>query len=603
MPTAATDPRVCRDQRRGSLARLAAVLACAGLVGLVGARFERERPRTAEIHYELAHDPSAACWRVSLRATAIDPGAGAIRIVLEDWGEWTEIDSLYLRELRVHPAALPDPGSPAMLVIDTPPGWDGTLDASYVLSLTRSGSRAQQSHGLLPSHEGIDAAGFSINTLVDLMQGEQRLQAQRTIRFVAPPDVTIATGWGGVSRGTQEVRFDHPIDNVPLVFGHASGISSHEAGGLRYEVAQFGTGRDITREVLRVAQALVPLYGRHSGRAQVEPVRIFLTSLKSGGTNTDHGCIVGYPSSDFDGALSPEFIRLVAHELFHVWLGGFLAPPEDESLVWFHEGFTEYFAVWHVAAAAQAAPEWFAERVAATDAAARASQSFGRVAFADPGVRWRDGDGPNETLGYRGGATLAFLADVELRRQGRPGLMQLVADLLEGGAPLELAAIREWMGSNGLGEFHASFVAKPAPLPDVDQTLREIGFETSDREASLTYLGIQIDDGESPARIVALDPDGPAARAGFEIGDRILDCSPPRPNPPRIGSQVTTRYRFGLNRIASGAKVATIEVSREGRRLSLSIQPQLVPGGLRTAYRRHGEEIERFLRYEAPRER
>ena len=48
--------------------------------------------------------------------------------------------------------------------------------------------------------------------------------------------------------------------------------------------------------------------------------------------------------------------------------------------------------------------------------------------FGDPDVGWRDHDGPREKLGYRGGAMLAFHADVELRRQGRPGLLQLIAD-------------------------------------------------------------------------------------------------------------------------------------------------------------------------------
>ena len=559
---------------------------------------QRQQPR--EIRYELAHDPSASCWRVRLVATGIDASSGTVRLVLADWGEWTSLGADYLRKLETRPRVQVDPQAANSFTLEPPADWDGTLDAFYVVPLALSGSSVQQAHGLLPRRDDSHAAGFSINTLFELTQGAEPLAAVRRIRFAAPSGTTIATGWGGVSTSTQEVRFEHPIDNVPLLFGRANGLASSETDGLRYEVAQFGPGRDGIAQVLRVARALVPLYGRNAGRPCDEVARIFLTPLTSGGTHTDHGCIVSYEEGDFDGALQPEFIRILSHELSHIWLGGYLVPPDDESLVWFHEGFTEYLAMWHVVAAGLEEPEWFAERSVSLEAEARRSEAFGRVAFGEPGVRWRDGNGPNETLGYRGGSTLALLADVELRRQGRPGLMQLVSDLLRDGEPLTLPTIREWMRAHGLAEFYARFVAAPAPLPPVGAALVDMHFEASESDASLTYLGIQVEEGDDSRNIVALDPDGPAARAGLEIGDRILRGSPGRPNPPDIRASVSTPYRFGLTTIASGAKVTTIEVERGVRELASSLEPRLIAGGVRTAYRRGGESLERFFRYEPP---
>ncbi|MCI0586755.1 MAG: hypothetical protein L0323_07955 [Planctomycetes bacterium] len=577
--------------------------ACAGHgtgpVALVGATSTTPSPPVPAVQYELTHDPAAACWRARLRATGIDAAAGDLRLVLEDWGEWTEVGATYLGALEVRPPAKSDPRSRSRFPVAPPPDWDGTLEASYVIPLARVGSRTRQSHGLLPKHDGGEAAGFSINTFFDLFQGGKPLDAVRTIRFAGPPDATIATGWGGVSTGSQEVRFRHPIDNVPLLFGRSAGLSTAEVDGCRYEIAQFGAGPDATPHVLRVARSLVPLYGRHSGRPHDEPVRVLLTPLSPGGTNTDHGCVVGLPDRESDGGLPPEFVRLLAHELFHDWLGGYLDPPDDESLVWFHEGFTEYLALWHVAAAGLLGPDWFAERVVGADAAARGSEAFGRVTFADPKVRWRDGNGPNETLGYQGGTTLAFFADVELRRRGRPGLMGLVAGLLRGeDRRLTIDGIREWMESNGLAGFYADHVARPAALPELDSALREVGFESFGREASLTYLGIQAEGEDLPCRIVALDPEGPAARVGARIGDRVLACSPSRMNPPGIGDDVATPYRFGLNTFASGAEIANLEVTRDGKDLTIGIQPRLIPGGFRVAYRARDGATERFFRYD-----
>ena len=77
------------------------------------------------------------------------------------------------------------------------------------------------------------------------------------------------------------------------------------------------------------------------------------------------------------------FITTVAHELFHDWLGIRLH-ESNGSLVWFREGFTEYFSQWFSAATGQIPREAFAEALERYDRFARSSTSLGRIAFADP---------------------------------------------------------------------------------------------------------------------------------------------------------------------------------------------------------------------------
>ncbi|HKB15105.1 MAG TPA: hypothetical protein VKF62_03520 [Planctomycetota bacterium] len=97
-----------------------------------------------------------------------------------------------------------------------------------------------------------------------------------------------------------------------------------------------------------------------------------------------------------------------------------------------------------------------------------------------------------------------------------------------------------------------------------------------------------------------LDPACPAAQSGVQVGDRILGSFPSRMNPRRVAEQVATPYRFGLDRIATGAKVANLDVTRDAREFTYGIKPRLIPGGFRVAYRASGDATAPFFRWDSP---
>jgi hypothetical protein len=380
------------------------------------------------------------------------------------------------------------------------------------------------------------------------------------------------------------------MDNTPILIGKPTGWRREGHGELIYEVAQFGAGHDRSAEVMQVARSVTPLYERHSGHAHGRPVRFYLFEGTPGATNTRSGVVASYRPGE--KPLTPLYKHLIAHELFHGWLGSDFVQADD-TVAWFHEGFTDYLSLWHCAASGVIDPGWFATRLIAIDAEARQSPAYGKVAFAEKGINWRSS--ANEKLAYRGGAVLAFLIDVGLRKQGGPGLMQLVADLgarnLKG--PPSLDEIRAWMERHGLESIYKTLVGGKE-LPPIADTLASIGFSPKDVPVELTYFGIRVE----KDRIAELDPKGPAAQAGFRIGDRIVGRFPgSRAEPVRISERLTTPYRYGLENVEPGVAGTYLDVQRGAEELTIRVQPRVIQGGLASRYVADEAKLKEFFAF------
>jgi hypothetical protein len=352
------------------------------------------------------------------------------------------------------------------------------------------------------------------------------------------------------------------------------------------EIAQFVPPPDGTAAVAEVARTMIGSFSSAIGKGPNGPVRILIERSQDEevmrGTHTDVGLVVELPGVL---PLSDPAKELIAHELFHDWLGSQL--KGEDSLAWFSEGFTDYLSLWHATAAGVIAPERFVSRILGIEREAKSSASFGDVKFADGGTNWRDGDGPNETLAYRGGALLALTVDTELRIRSGQTLNALIRGLFQSPSPTyQLADIRDIMAQLGIADVYDRSIAG-SDLPDARATLITQGFDEAVETASLTYLGIEAQfDGPTesdvvPAIVRAIDPVGPAAKAGVVPGDRIVAFGDRRGNPPSFAADAPQRYRFGLNVIPSGAKSVTLDLIRDGQPLQVEIAPVLVPGGRR----------------------
>jgi hypothetical protein len=416
------------------------------------------------------------------------------------------------------------------------------------------------------------AHGFSTNTLARVRQGGRPVDAERRIELQAPDGLSVATGWKGLATGRQVVTLGSEVDNAAIFFGKPTGARAEG----RCEVVQFGGAGDVTADVLAAVRKLVAAYGRTTGTPFDGPVRVFLADTGGGGVRVDHALVVGYSGTDV-----PALLPTLAHELFHHWVGGMLRV--EDGMTWFLEGFTDYLSLWHLVHAGLVEPSWFADRLRQVEALARRSDAWGRVAFADPGIAWRDGDGPLETMAYRGGALLAFALDAELRRDGGRGLPALVGDLLrDPQRTADLARLRARLEERGLEGFYREFVEGRA-RPDLAQGLRAAGFASSPRAVPLTYAGLATEGDGVFARVRAVDPEGPAAKAGIRVGDRVTGFWPSRDPRPQVSPGFRTEYPYGLDLFAPGEMIY-FGVDRSGEALQIDLAPRVVEGGLEPAW-------------------
>ena len=473
------------------------------------------------------------------------------------------------------------------LRMELPPDRTGSARLAYRIRVAKRGSEQQRRDQQRPSRGDGYAFGYARSVLVRPWLEHHPLEASVAVELIASrADGGIVSGWEGLASGRQRVHPDVPWGNSPIAFGRpVRWVKSVDvASSLRVECYQFGRGRPVCDRVHGLLSRMAPQVSRFTGVPPRLPLRAFMTDAMGGGMGSEYGLHLGVHADDLQtSGHDALFATVLAHEMLHEWLGMRLE-PDDNSLVWFHEGFTEYFALWLVAASGVASRVTFAETLDEYERFARSSTSFGARSFVDPAIEWRDGDGPNELMAYRGAPVLALSMDVALRASGQRGLLQLLRDLLARDSGVySRSDLRSWFFERGLGALWERAVAGTEVATVADSLVRA-GFEYELVPVEVAYLGLQTSELGASWRVEAVDPEGPGARAGIEIGDVITGFFPDKGSPTLLRSELDTPYRFGLRRFKPGVEGSFVLLDRAGEELRVAVEPELRRFGLRRAW-------------------
>ena len=561
----------------------AAVLALM-LVGCASAATTAADP-AQELRYHVALETTGATETLVVEVSGLGFASGdSLVAYLNDWGEWSELGRPYLQNVTLHGRTV------ALTAAGTIPLGAGPFVLRYELPVLGDTSADAKRLSLLPrGAQGIAVAAVR-NTLVEIRRGGKRVAARASVRLAAPRVGGTFSGWAGFAPGTQSASV-LPLGEIENGF-YAFGVREpavRNANGVRIEVVSTSGATQRVNDVADLAARLLPVLHKITGEKPDTLVCLIVrASGQPGvtrGTATQFGFSIALPPDD-DWS---EAIRgVVAHEVTHLWIGRRFS---GEGLIWFSEGFNDYFSAFAATAAGVVSPEWFAQRLAkvADDVAALPPSPR---ALTVRGTVGRDKDGPAELMGYRGGALAAFSFDVALRAANKGTLGAFIGKLLAkpdsvlGEADI-LSTARAMRAS---AELDAA-VASP-PIASLWATLRNIGYAFTEERTSLAALGIAADAAGRPSHLTmgpavvrAIDPKGPSAAADIRPGDTVSIRIERRSFPPTHDAAVTAttmgEYLFASSVIPSSARTVSLEVRRNRETRTVTVTPRSVAGGVR----------------------
>jgi predicted metalloprotease with PDZ domain len=280
----------------------------------------------------------------------------------------------------------------------------------------------------------------------------------------------------------------------------------------------------------------------------------------SGGTVVRNSAVF-YPDLSQDlTSNNRAALRLIGHEVFHLWNGSQMRHKDDADWSdgkygWFMEGFTEYYSgatLYREGIFDGAGFATFLNRLI-VDYAQNAESLHATVE--DLGSQhWRDRD--HQRLPYTKGALLGLLMDLQLRAKGRSldDYMRAMLRKKEYG----LADLRSaWLGLTG--ETGAEFwdrlipTAEPLPLAEVFQSA---GVHFEERDTPIFDLGFTFDKPNlaKDSKVLEVEAGSNAEAAGIRPGDSLQGISV-------YFGDTNKEAKFGLLRGSERVKVSYVPVA------------------------------------------
>ncbi|MGA1603264.1 MAG: M61 family metallopeptidase [Prochlorothrix sp.] len=323
-----------------------------------------------------------------------------------------------------------------------------------------------------------------------------------------------------------------------------------EALGKDHEWVIWGSGPVDTQRLVADTQKIIETEAAIFGGVPYDRY-LFLLHLSAsgfGGLEHKNSCSLNYPRLGLRSRESyGRFLRLVAHEFFHLWNVKRIRPKALEIFdydqenytpsLWFCEGVTSYYdrVIPHRAGLATAAEflDLMSQDITRLQTTpGRRVQPLSESSF-DAWIKLyrREAHSNNNQISYYlKGELVAFLLDLMIRAQHRNQrcLDQVLQRLWQefgqpevGYTEAQLHAIIGAVAEVDVEDFLHLALQTTEELP-FDSVLADFGLKLEVKTASVPFLGLTIAENRGQTLVQFVYQDSPAQRVGLEPGDEIL---------------------------------------------------------------------------------
>jgi len=346
-------------------------------------------------------------------------------------------------------------------------------------------------------------------------------------------------------------NYDHLVD-CPIEIGNQE-VFSFEAAGVHHTVGIYGFGNyDIEAlkvDMGKVVQAATNIFGKNPNKDYTFIIHNVLDG--QGGLEHVNSTVLSVNRWTYSGEKYLRFLKLVAHEYFHLWnvkrirpveLGPFNYDEENyTSLLWVMEGFTSYYEKMILLRAGyydqdQLLRKMFSSLNYVEGSTGSRVQPVAHASF----DAWIKAYRPNENSAnttmsyYSRGSVIAMMLDAKIikKYKGKKCLDHFMQHIYKtyyeekgrGFSEQEFKKELEDFLRENMDQFYADYI-DGTKIPDYNEIFSQVGLNVNYVGKSIPSVGVSFRQSGGKVLIRGIRSGSAAEDAGLSVKDEIIGCN------------------------------------------------------------------------------
>ena len=345
--------------------------------------------------------------------------------------------------------------------------------------------------------------------------------------------------------------YDQLVD-CPIEIGNQKEFT-FEAAGVKHNVAMYNEGNysvDVLKvDLAKVVEAATTVFGENPNKEYTFIIHNVVNS--QGGLEHRNSTVLSVNRWTYEGAQYKGFLKLVAHEYFHLWnvkrfrpveLGPFNYDEENyTSLLWVMEGFTTYYEKIILLRAGFYSNEDFLNKMFSSLNYVEGSvgsrvQPVSHASF-DAWIKaYRSNENSgNTTMSYYSrGSVIAMMLDAKIidKSNGEQKLDDFVRKVYNkyyiklgrGFSESEFKQeLIDFIGDE-MNEFYAKYI-DGTEIPDYNAVFSPIGLDVAYVGQAKPSVGVRTSSSNGKIIVRSVRANSPTEEAGISVNDEIIGCN------------------------------------------------------------------------------